>query len=77
VKSVCPLVLKPDADQVPSPLKVPLANRVDVDPLLLNPPAVNRRPGGQAAVVAVPSCPVESHVEAQVWASRGRLLRTQ
>ena len=37
---------------------MPLVKKTDSDPLLLKPPAVNRRPGGQPGVVAVPAATI-------------------
>ena len=56
---------------------MPLVNKTDSDPLLLKPPAVNRRPGGQLGVVAVPVDPVPNTVELETSVSRGLWLLTQ
>ena len=56
---------------------MPLVNKTDSDPLLLKPPPVNRRPGGQPGVVAVPVYPVPKTVELETSASRGLWLLTQ
>jgi hypothetical protein len=58
-------------------LIIPLVNKTDSDPLLLKPPAVNRRPGGQLGVVAVPVDPVPNTVELETSVNRGLPLLTQ